>query len=130
MEMICNHRRHDIVHAVVLAFARGHSLLRMKSTGANFVVLYEGDEIEMDELLIDQIEAAVEQPLALVSTGSEPEILPLQLAIPKVTDFLWRAAVVELKTTLGMDEWKREHCMDHSLRKWFKRLQSQKVMLV
>lgn len=130
MEKIGNHRRHDIVHAVVLAYARGNSLIRMQSTGASFIVQYADEEIAMDEHLIDQIEAAIQQPLVLVSAGSDAEILPLQLAIPKVTDFLWRAAVVELKTTLGMDDWKREHCMDHSLRKWYRQLQAQEVVLV
>ncbi|MBS3912711.1 MAG: hypothetical protein KGZ70_12970 [Hydrogenophaga sp.] len=106
----------DIQH-LVQAFRKGGMVIEQdipEITKTPFRAQVRGQFVpfsKRDALAIEQVTG---EPLCVVP-HVVPFAMPLSLAMTKVADLHWKGAVQGGHTTLGLEDWKRQYLLEHSV---------------
>ena len=107
----------DAIQHLVQAFRKGGMVIEQdipEITKTPFRAQVRGEFVpfsKRDALAVEQITG---EPLCVVP-HVVPFAMPLSLAMTKVADLHWKGAVQGGHTTLGLEDWKRQYLLEHSV---------------
>ena len=107
----------DAIQHLVQAIRKGSMVIEQdipEITKTPFRAQVRGEFVpfsKRDALAVEQVTG---EPLCVVP-HVVPFAMPLSLAMTKVADFHWKGAVQGGHTTLGLEDWKRQYLLEHSV---------------